>query len=267
MNVSILSTAQAMNEQTFTQMLDLNERLNRGQITQATFDGMSSLVMRTSETPAQNANTLQIAPETDKAPLQLAGTVHSVQTQLVTTPIGAPTERSTVRFRTQDNLFHICTLSVTIWHDAGSKSRRPAAGRNDGRLRASGSARSRCHGRIHFSTGTEQLEIWALRLPRQWWHMPMQAWHVRGSRHGVLLCSVPCGPNGWADGVLHVDLHRCHLLHCGGDDLLGHAAHRPLRHVPLLVVALQRIGTITTIQLLRLLFLFLSERVPYQVRH
>jgi hypothetical protein len=79
----------------FAQMLELTEKLNRGQITQATFDAMSSLVMRMSANPAPAiANAGRMAQgAADTEPLLLTESVHSVQTELAITPSGARSER------------------------------------------------------------------------------------------------------------------------------------------------------------------------------
>ncbi len=83
----------------FAQMLELTEKLNRGQITQATFDAMSSLVMRMSANPApaivNAAPIAQGAAET--VPLLLTENVHYVQPELATTPARAQEERPALR--------------------------------------------------------------------------------------------------------------------------------------------------------------------------
>ena len=87
-----------MNAQAFAQMLELTEKLNRGQITQATFDTMSSLVLRMSANPAPAiATAAPIAPgAADTVQLLLTDKVHSVQTVAVT-PARAPEERPVLR--------------------------------------------------------------------------------------------------------------------------------------------------------------------------
>ena len=83
-----------MNAQAFAQMLELTEKLNRGQICQATFDTMSSLVMRMSANPAPAiANAAPIAQgAADTVQLLLTNNVHSVQTELAVTPARAREE-------------------------------------------------------------------------------------------------------------------------------------------------------------------------------
>ena len=88
-----------MNAQAFAQMLELTEKLNRGQITHATFETMSSLVMRMSANPAPAiATAAPIAPgAADTVQLLLTDNVHSVQTELANTPARAGEERPVLR--------------------------------------------------------------------------------------------------------------------------------------------------------------------------
>ena len=91
-----------MDPQAFAQMLQLNAMLSNGSITKETFDSMAAMVMAAARPPLPVQN---IAPAPIVRPAAAATTpplltdgVHSVHTELATTPAGARAERPALRY-------------------------------------------------------------------------------------------------------------------------------------------------------------------------
>ena len=101
-HASARRAASEMDPQAFAQMLQLNAMLSNGSITKETFDSMAAMVMAAARPPLPVQNTapapiVRPAAAATTPPLLTDG-VHSVHTELATTPAGARAERPALRY-------------------------------------------------------------------------------------------------------------------------------------------------------------------------